>query len=131
MSIYFFTRCNFSFKSLFHALFQPLVYSCRKFMEYKFCKQCWKDFYFSLYAIPTILRIHLFACAWGSMKRGHRLEFITRTAFSMNRVSLGKPFICQFLISIWLPSVNIGLQSRVWGTSSPRASYQVAKRFWR
>lgn len=34
--------------------------------------------------IPTILRIHLLACAWGSMKRGHRLEFITRTAFSMD-----------------------------------------------
>lgn len=45
--------------------------------------------------VLTIFLTHLLAWPWGSMKRGHRREYLTITPFSVDRLSLGSPAICQ------------------------------------
>lgn len=74
-------------------------------MRHKFCKEMLGRFLYFFLHDTIILRIHLLACAWGSMKRGHRLEFITRTAFSMDHpwanhscANFLSPFDCRELI---------------------------------
>lgn len=43
----------------------------------------------------TMFLTHLLAWPWGSMKRGHLREYLTITPFSVDRLSLGSPAICQ------------------------------------
>ncbi len=59
---------------------------------------------------------HLLACPWGSMKSGHLLENCTMIPFSTDRVSLGRPDICQFLILTGSPNIENRLAASVCGT---------------
>lgn len=64
----------------------------------------------------TIFRTHLLACPCGSMNSGHRRENCTMTPFSTDRLSLGKPAICQLRTFTGSLIVSTRFGWSVWGT---------------
>ena len=64
----------------------------------------------------TMFLTHLLACPWGSIKSGHLRENWTMIPFSTDRVSLGRPAICQFLILTGSARIENRLAPSVWGT---------------
>ena len=68
---------------------------------------------YSKYYQHTRFFIHLLAWPWGSINSGHRRENWTITPFSTDKVSRGRPQICQDLIFTGLDRVNTRLTPSV------------------
>lgn len=59
--------------------------------------------------------IHLFACCYGSIIRGHLELLVANIPFSIDTVSVGSPFQFHPLISTGLPIIFIILKSSLIG----------------
>ena len=59
---------------------------------------------------------HLLASPYGSMNRGYLSDYVAITAFSTEKLSLGKPYIFQSRILIGVSKVSSKLYLAVKGT---------------
>jgi len=68
----------------------------------------------------SMFLIHLFPWPYGSMNSGHLLAFEVMMAFSMEKVSEGRPWVVQLRIFIGSPSTLCRLNAPELGISFSR-----------